>query len=411
MTAVRKRWFHSTGTKARALLDATERKRVEEVLRDREALRRSEAWLAQAQRLSHTGNWVMEGTTRRFLYWSDESYRMWGFDPLQGLPSREDVWARIHPDDRERVWEEVQGALREKRRSFFLAFKILPPGGTIKYLEANIQHEYSPPGELLESVCTTVDVTERKRAQEEHEKLRKLESDLTHINRVNMMGELAASLCHEINQPITAVIGNAHAAKNWLGRHPPDFEQVQNSLGKIINDANRAGDVIGRIRGLIKKVPPQKDRLEINEAIREVVELTRGEMLMNGVSVRTELANSLLLINGDRVQLQQVVLNLIINSIEAMSFSEGARDLLISTGKAVSGGVLVTVRDSGPGIDPANLERVFDAFYTTKSRGMGMGLSICLSIIDDHGGRLWAEVNQPRGTIFQFTLPCADNHP
>ena len=408
---MRKRQLHSTGKKARAVLDVTERKHAEEVLRDREALRRSEAWLAQAQRLSHTGNWVMDGPTRRFLYWSDESYRIWRFDPLQGLPSREDMWGRVHPDDRERVWEEVQEALREKIKMFFLAFKILPPDGTVKYLEANIQHEYSALGELLETFCTTVDVTERKRAQEEHEKLRKLQSDLTHINRVNMMGELAASLSHEMNQPITAVIGNAHAAKNWLGHEPPDLEQVQNSLGKIINDAKRAGDVIGRIRALIKKVPPQKDRLEINEAIREVVELTSGETVKNGVSLRTEFANSLPLVNADRVQLQQVVLNLIINSTEAMSFNEGARDLLISTGKAESGGVLVAVRDSGPGIDPARLERVFDAFYTTKSRGMGMGLSICRSIVDDHGGRLWAAANQPRGTMFQFTLPCAENQP
>src|SRR6202008_1976108 len=170
-----------------------ERKRAEQ------ALRRGAAWLAQAQKLSHIGTWVMDGTTRRFLYWSDESYRIWGFDPLQGLPSRDDMWERIHPDDQERLGKEVQDALREKR-DFLAEFRILLPDGTIKHLEANTHHEFSPLGALLEAICTNVDVTERKRAQDEHEKLRKLESYLAHMNRLDMMGELAASLAHEIKQ-------------------------------------------------------------------------------------------------------------------------------------------------------------------------------------------------------------------
>ena len=221
------------------------------------------------------------------------------------------------------------------------------------------------------------------------------------------MGQLTASIAHEVKQPIAATVTNAAAALRWLGAQPPDLEEVRQALGRIVKDGNRAGDVIDRIRALIKKAPPRKDRLDINEAIREVIALTRGEAVKTGVSVRTQLADGLPLIEGDRVQLQQVVLNLIINAIEAMSgISEGARELLISTGKPSSGGVLVAVQDSGPGLDPASFERLFEAFYTTKPSGLGMGLSICRSIIEAHGGRLWASANEPRGAIFQFLTPA-----
>ena len=193
----------------------------------------------------------------------------------------------------------------------------------------------------------------------------------------------------------------------WLAAQPPDLEEARQALDRIVKDGNRAGDVIGRIRALVKKAPPRKDRVDINEAIREVIELTRGEAVKNGVSVQTQLADGLPLIEGDRVQLQQVILNLIINAIEAMSGdSDGPRELLISTATGRPDGVLVAVRDSGPGLPPASLERLFDAFYTTKPGGLGMGLSICRSIIEAHGGRLWASANLPRGAVFQFTAPA-----
>jgi C4-dicarboxylate-specific signal transduction histidine kinase len=224
---------------------------------------------------------------------------------------------------------------------------------------------------------------------------------------VSMMGELAASLSHEITQPISSARNNARAAQNFLDMQPPDLGEVREALSCVVGDTDRAGDMIDRMRDHIKKTPPRKEQFDLNEAINEVIALGRSAVVKNGVSVQTRLSEGLFPVHGDRVQLQQVVLNLLLNAVEAMGSVEAKpRDLWISTEHDHTG-VLVAVRDSGPGLDPAHLERVFDAFYTTKSSGMGMGLSICRSIIEAHGGRLWAEANEPRGAIFQFTLPAA----
>ena len=392
------------------LTDIGDRKRAEVALRDsEEALRRSEAWLTQAQRLSRTGSWVYNAAATRYLYWSDESYRIWGLDPLQGLPSRENMWQRIHADDRERVWEEEQEALRQKR-DFAAEFKIVLPDGTVKHLEATTHHVFSSLGALVEAVSSHVDVTERKRAQEEHERLRQLESDLAHMNRVSLMGELAASLVHEVTQPCASARNNARAALNFLDKQPPDLGEVREALDCILGDADRAGEIIDRIRDHIKKAPPRKERFDLNEAINEVRVLARSAITRNAVSGQIHLTEGVLPVKGDRVQLQQVVLNLILNAVEAMgSVQEGPRELSISTEQAQGNGVLVAVRDTGPGIDANHLERVFEAFYTTKSGGVGMGLSICRTIIDAHGGRLWTEANEPRGAVFKFTLPRLEN--
>jgi PAS domain S-box-containing protein len=380
---------------------------IDEAKKAEDRLRRSEAWLAQAQKLSRTGNWVYDATTARYLYWSDESYRIWGFDPLQGLPSQENMWRRIHPDDRDRVREAVQEALREKK-DFAADFRITLSDGTVKHLESNTHHLFSSVGALVEAISTHVDVTERKRAQEEHDKLRQLESDLAHMNRVSMMGELAASLSHEITQPMTSARNNARAAQLFMDMQPPDLSGVREALACVVDDADRAADIVDRIRDNIKKAPPRKARFDLNAAINEVIALARSSIIKNSVTVQVRLADGLFPVQGDRVQLQQVVLNLILNAVEAMRLVEpGARELSIRSEQEHTG-ILVAVRDSGPGIDPAHFDRVFDAFFTTKSSGTGMGLSICRSIIDSHGGRLWIEANEPRGAVFHFTLPGAD---
>ena len=239
------------------------------------------------------------------------------------------------------------------------------------------------------------------------EALRAAQAELAHANRVATMGQLTASIAHEVNQPIAATLTNAQAALRCLTRPAPELGEVREALASIVKDAVRAGDVVSRIRDLMNKAPPRKDLLDVNGVVCEVIELTHGEAVKNGVFLLTELADSMPLIPGDRIQLQQVMLNLIINAVEAMSgVGNGARELLISTGKTASGDVLVAVRDSGPGLALAALERVFDPFYTSKPGGLGMGLSICRSIIEAHGGRLWASANVTRGATFQFTVPA-----
>jgi PAS domain S-box-containing protein len=255
-----------------------------------------------------------------------------------------------------------------------------------------------------------LDLTGRKRAEaearENERRYREALMELSHANRVTTMGQLAASIAHEINQPIAAVVTNAQAGLLWLEAQPPNLEEVRQSLGLIVNDGLRAGDVIGRIRALVKKAPPRKEEVQINEVVLEVIALTRTEAGKNNVAVRTQFAQGLPIVRADRVQLQQVLLNLIINAIEAMSGAgQAVRELMISTGRNAANSVVVSVRDSGPGLDPKTMDRLFDAFFTTKSKGMGMGLAICHSIIEVHGGRMWASPNEPRGAVFQFTLP------
>jgi PAS domain S-box-containing protein len=260
-----------------------------------------------------------------------------------------------------------------------------------------------------EGVAFVLDLTERKRAEaearESERRYREVQMELAHANRVATMGQLTASIAHEVNQPIAATVTNAQAALRWLDSRPPDLEETRLALSRILNSGIRAGNVLDRIRALIQKVPARTDRFDINDTILDVVALTRSELSSNRVSLQTQFAQGLPLVQGDRVQLQQVILNLIVNAIEAMSGVSEARELWISTEINASTGALVAVRDSGPGLDPASLEHLFDAFYTTKSSGMGMGLSICRSIIEAHGGRIWAEANVPQGAAFQFTLP------
>src|SRR4029077_12092770 len=238
------------------------------------------------------------------------------------------------------------------------------------------------------------------------EALREAQADLAHINRVTAMGQLAASITHEVSQPLAAIVNNADACLNWLAAN--NLEEARESAALVVKDGYRAAEIIDRIRALIKKAPPRKDPLGINEAIVEVITLTRSEAVKDGISVRTQLAEGLPLIQGDRVQLQQAILNLILNAVQAMSgVSERSRELLISTEREASGGLLVTVQDSGPGLSPESFDRLFDAFYTTKASGMGLGLSICRSIVEAHGGQIWASHDVGLGATVQFTIPLS----
>jgi PAS domain S-box-containing protein len=524
-------------------------------------LRRSEAYLAEAQKLSHSASWALNVATREPTHWSEEHSRLLGFDPEGGVPSFDEFLQRIHLDDRAEAAETLERAIR-KRTDFEWVFRAVLPDGSVKHIHSVGHPVFNTSGNLVEIVGTNMDVTERKRAEEalreserkyrhifqtvgvsiwqedfsqlkaaidhlkaqgvrdlrqylaanpgfvqqaismvkivdvndvtvklfgaeskdellvslhkiflpeteavfageliaiaegqtsfeseahlqtlkgeklavlftvtfppeptkldcvlvsiiditerkrSQEALDRAQAELAHVNRVSTLGELTGSIAHEVNQPITGVVTNADAALRWLAARPPDLEETRKALGDIINDGKRAGQILSRIRALVKKAPPQNEWLDINQTILEVIALTHSEVQRNGVSLQTQFSSDLPLIPGDRTQIQQVILNLIINAVQAMSaVSEGSRELLIGTGKDAPNGVLVAVRDSGTGLDPQSFDRLFDAFYTTKVDGMGMGLSLCRSIVAAHGGRVWATANVPNGAIFQFTLP------
>jgi NO-binding membrane sensor protein with MHYT domain len=262
---------------------------------------------------------------------------------------------------------------------------------------------------IILAIASVTSLFERKRAEEA---LLQARAELAHVNRVTTMGQLAASIAHEINQPITAATTNANAGLLWLAAEPPDLDEVRDAFDRIIKAGKQAGEVISRIRAFIKRVPARKDSFKINEAILEVIALTHGELAKSSVSLQTQLAPGLPLVEGDRVQLQQVILNLTVNAIEAMSeVHEGSRDLLIITSLNTRDEVTITVQDSGRGLKPEDLERLFEPFYTTKPTGMGMGLSICRSIIEAHRGRLWASANVTQGASFYLSLPAHEVTP
>jgi C4-dicarboxylate-specific signal transduction histidine kinase len=368
-------------------------------------LLRREAYLAEAQRLSQTGSWAWspdQGQT----YWSEECYRVLSFDPQDGLPRLEEFFQRIHPDDQPRFREFIQTAIREKAE-FEADYRIVHLDGRVRDIHTVGHPVLSTSGHLVEFVGTVIDVTERRRAEQERARIRQLEADLARINRVSTLGEMAASLAHEVRQPIAAARNNARAALHFLDRSPPDLREVREAVDCIVGDADRVSDVVDRIGSLIKKTPPRKEVVDLNAAILEVTALTRSEAVKTGVTVSTQLAGELPRIQCDRVQLQQVTLNLIVNAIQSMSgVEDGHRELHISTVSIEPEGVCVAVRDTGHGLHPEGLPRLFEPFYTTKPDGMGIGLSICRSIIETHGGRLWATRCEPRGALFQFTIPA-----
>jgi len=382
-----------------AIRDVTERKQAEE------ALRRSEGYLADAQRLTGTGSWAWNVATRQGVYWSQENYRLLGFDPEGGIPSNEAFYQRIHPEDRERVRREVFLERPEEGPHFDVDFRIVLPGGAIKYVHSTGHPVRNISGDLLEYVGTSIDVTERKRADEERERLRQVQADFAHLSRVTTMGELTASLAHEIRQPISAAVTNAKTCLRWLGRDEPDVAEACEAASRLVKDVTRAADIIGRISSLFKKGMLQRELVDVNELIREMIVLLRSEASRYSISIRTDLAEGLPKVIADRVQLQQVLMNLMLNGIEAMEDMGTGGELTIKSQQGDNRQLLISVGDTGVGLEPEQAEEIFNAFFTTKPQGSGMGLPISRSIVESHGGRLWAADNSPRGARFCFTLP------
>jgi PAS domain S-box-containing protein len=382
--------------------DITERKLAEE------ALRRNEAYLAEAQKLNHTGSWANDASLRP-LYWSEEHYHIFGLDPQQGLPARDQPLERIHPEDREKVVKAFETAI-EYKVDCEVCYRIVLPNGTLKYAQGIAHPVLNSNGELVELVGTTVDITERKRAEEERARLHQFEADLAHINRVSIMGELTASIAHEINQPLSGVVSNGSACLRWLAGNPPNIGEAREAATRIVRDGKRAGEIIARIRALTKRAAMPIEEVDLNEVIGDVLSLVGDEAKKRTVILRTQFADDLAPIFGDRVQFQQVVLNLVINALEAMSaVTDRSRELIITTRNTGERQVEVTVEDSGTGLDPSAASKMFDPFYTTKPTGMGMGLSICRSILHAHGGRLWATAKDGQGTMFHFSVPDQEN--
>ena len=488
-------------------------------------LRLSEAYLAEAQRLTHTGSWAWSPISLEPLYWSEEMFRIFGLDPQQGLPPSETFWERVHPEDRDSMYELMRKAVREKTEHVH-DHRIVLPDGTVKHIHAIGHPVLNRAGDVVEFVGTVVDVTERKRAEEElraaetrfrtyvdhatdalfvhdeqgnivdvnrraceslgytreeligmaprdfdpgvdaafmqrinerleageifafeashrrkdgtvfpvevrvrpfwhgghrfglalarditqrkraEEELREAQAELAHVTRVLTLGEMTASIAHEVNQPLAGVTTNGNAGLRWLARDPANLEEARECLKRIIRDGNRASEVIARMRTFARKATPQKAPLAINDVIAEVLALADSELRRHGVALHTDLAAALPPVLGDRIQLQQVLLNLLLNGMEAMrTVTDRPRALVVRSQPEETATIRVSVQDVGTGIAPQDLERIFTAFVSTKPEGLGMGLAISRSIIEAHGGRLWATPNVGPGATVQFILP------
>jgi len=381
--------------------DISERKHAEE------ALRRSEAYLAQAQGLAHVGSWVWEVAGRKAVYLSEEWYRVCGFDPQGGMPTWEERLQRVHPEDRAKWQAALDRAIAEKS-DYDVEFRILPPRTAVRYVHSVGRPVLGPSGELVQYLGMAMDVTEHKRAEEERERLLQAQADLAHINRVSTMGELTASLAHEIKQPISAAVTDAKTCLRWLSRDQPDLAEAQEAASRLVRDITRASDIISRIGSLFKKDVLQRESVDVNEVIQELIALLRGEAARYSISIHGDLTSGLPQIMADRVQLQQVLMNVMLNGIEAMKGVGTPGKLTVRSQQDENRQILVSVADTGVGLHPEQAEQIFKAFFTSKPQGTGMGLPISRSIIESHGGRLWATANSGPGATFQFTLPIED---
>ena len=365
-------------------------------------LRREQAYLTDAQSMAHIGSWAYNLVTHELLHSSDENARLYGFDPSQGPISAERFFDTQHAEDAPYVNAALERAVREGTDFYLDEYRIHHTDGSIRFLRA-IGHRNAS-GEPGEYVGVTMDITERKRAEEERERLRQLEAELAHINRVNMMGELAAALAHEIKQPIAASITSANALLRWLAHDPPDLERARATAARIEQDGNRAADVINSLQSFYKKgVHPKREIVDIRAIILEMAALLKTEAIRHSVSIHSAVDADTPKILVDRVQVQQVFMNLMLNAIEAMKDTGG--ELTITARPSPEGQLVVSIRDTGIGLPAENTDRIFDAFHTTKPEGTGMGLAITRSIVESHGGRVWATANEGAGATFHFTLP------
>ena len=379
--------------------EIAERKRAEG------RLRQSQSYLAEAQKLTHTGSWVWQVAGREAVHLSEEWYRIYGFEPEGGSPSWEQRLQRIHPEDRAKWQEEIDRAVREKS-DYEVTFRILLPSGAVKHINTVGHPVLNASGDLFQFVGSSTDITQSKVAEEA---LRQAQADIERISRVTTMGELTASLAHEVNQPIAAAVTDANTCLRWLTRDEPDLAEAREAASRVVKDAARAAEIINRIRSLFKKGNSQRELVDVNEIIRGMIELLRSETNRYSISLRTELSQGLPQMMGDRVQLQQVLMNLMINSIEAMKEVDWPRELCIKSQSDESGQLMVSVSDTGVGLPPQQADQIFNPFFTTKGDGTGMGLRISRSIVESHGGRLWAADNSPRGASFHLALPGKTN--
>jgi PAS domain S-box-containing protein len=374
--------------------NVTERRRSEE------ALRRSEAYLAEGQRISHTGTWVWN-VAKRELFWSPEHFRISGLDPGGEMPTYERFFELVHPDDRARVQQAFDAAIAAK--GFYNGeYRIVRPDGAVRVIQSAARPVLDGSGDLVEYVGTVIDATERRQAEQAVKEARE---QLAHVNRALTVAELTASIAHELNQPLAAVVANANACERWLGATPPNEPEAHAALRRITRDANRASEVISRIRGLLTRREPQTAELCIDKLIVEVISLVDGEARSKEIALSTSIEEGLPRVRVDRVRIQQVLLNLLVNAMDALGSASPPRTVEVGASHD-DGDVTVRVTDCGSGIDPQHLERVFEPFFSTKREGMGMGLAISRSIVEEHGGRIRAMNNASgAGATFEFTLP------
>src|ERR1700761_3482915 len=383
-------------------IDITDRKLVEQ---EREALsnalQKSNEYLAEAQSLTHVGSWACNLVTQQILHSSDENARMYGFDPSQGSIPFESFYRTILPEDEKAVRAKLEGAI-SAGEDYDVEFRIRRTDGVIRHLRGIGHHSSSQ--EAGEYFGITMDITDQKRAEEERERLRRLEAEVAHTNRVNMMGELAAALAHEIKQPIAASITSANALLRWLAHDPPDLDRARAAAARIEQDANRAADVISSLQSFYSTgIPTKRQSIDLEEIIGEMTVLLRAESERYSIVTRQELGASLPRVFASRVQLQQVLMNLMLNAIEAMKDTGG--ELAVKAKADSTNFVEISICDTGVGLTTENVDRIFDPFHTTKPQGTGMGLTISRSIVEAYGGKVWASANEGPGTTFHFTLP------